>query len=267
MAESEVSPMNERDESNSENVIQSVETGIKIIELLKELNRATLTEIANQTEHSKATVYKHLYTLSQNNYVVKKGNEYRLGFQFLNIGSHLRSELVPVSKIKPTIQQLATETKEVCSFSIKENDRAVTLFRESGSLGVQTRTRVGQSLHLHQTAGGKAFLAHMPEEEVRALAERTGLPAAGENTITDIDTLLEELAEIHERGYALNIGESTKGVVAIAAPVIPRNQVLGVCAVVGPRQRMKGEHLEKDIPETLLSSVNALELDIAHKGV
>jgi len=262
--------MNKQDIQNnaeSENVIQSVERGMEILEVLQELNRATLTEITDKTDYSKASVYKHLYTFARDDYVIKEGNEYRLGFRFLDVGSQLRAESVPVSKIKPAIQQLATDTGEVCSFAIRENNRVVTLFRESGSHGVPTKLRVGRSFHLHQIAGGKVILAHMPESEVRTIAEQTGLPAATENTITDVETLFEELAKIRERGYALNVGESTKGVVAIASPVIPRDGVLGVCAVVGPQHRMKSERLSKDILEMLLSGVNALELGIAHEGI
>jgi DNA-binding IclR family transcriptional regulator len=140
----------------------------------------------------------------------------------------------------------------------------VTLFRETGNNGVFTRTRVGTHLYLHQTAGGKAILSQLSGDAVDDIVDQVGLPRATENTITDREALAEELAAVRERGYAYNREESTDGLVAVAAPLVPDEEVLGACAVAGPRYRIGGDPLESAIPETLLSVVNELELNIAH---
>ena len=80
--------------------VKAVETTFMIVEMLKEMGGGRVTEIANQSDLSKGAVYKHLSTLRDLGYVVKRDNEYALGFQFLNYGGWLRSRYVGSALIK-----------------------------------------------------------------------------------------------------------------------------------------------------------------------
>jgi DNA-binding IclR family transcriptional regulator len=244
--------------------IKSVETSIAVIEVLQQLGEARVTEIADRIGISKGAVYKHLLTLLQNDFVTKDGDFYRLGFRFLDIGGELRFNYPGANLIKPKIKELAHKTDEVGLFVIKEGDRAVTLFRENSDNGVFTRTRLGKRLFLHQTAGGKAILSQLSDSEVRRIIDSTGLSEATENTITDEDELFQELEEIQEQGYARNMAESTSGVIGIAVPLVADEKVIGACSVAGPRHRLEGDRFSHEIPETLFSIVNELELNITH---
>lgn len=244
--------------------IQSVETSMEIMQTLRALGGARVADIVDETGLSKGAVYKHLATLMTQDFVVKRGSEYRLGFRFLDYGGWLRSRYVGSEIIKAKIQELATETNEVALFAIRENDHVVTLFRENGNRGVSTRTRLGRRLYINQTAGGKAILSQLPEDEVRAIVESTGLPRATESTITDESELFDALERIRDRGYAFNREESTDGLVAVAVPLVSGDAVIGACSVAGPRHRMSDERIEDEIIGMLLSVANELELNITH---
>lgn len=257
--------MVEDNSTHSKAGVKAVETSFTIVETLKQMGSGKVTDIADETGLSKGAVYKHLTTLMEHGFVVKDGSEYELGFRFLDYGGWLRSRYIGSEMIKPQIQELAEETNEVALFAIREKGRVVTLFRENGTRGVFTRTRLGRRLYPHQTAGGKAILSQLPESTVRNFVDTVGLPRATEKTITDEAELLEELEQIREHGYALNREESTDGLVAVAVPVVPREDaVIGACSVAGPRHRMDDEYLKEDITEMILSVVNELELNIAH---
>jgi len=255
---------NARDQSGSGSGVKTVETTIEIIETVQYLGGGTVTEIAGETGLSKGAVYKHLSTLRDHDLVVKDGTQYSLGFRFLDYGGWLRSHYVGSEIIKPRVREIAEETNEVAMFAIQEHMRIITLFRENGNQGVSTRTRLGRRLYPHQTAGGKAILSCLSEENVRSVLNTTGLPRATEHTITDENELFEELDAIRDRGYALNMGESTKGLVAVAVPLVPDDTVIGACSVAGPQHRMKEGRLHDDIVGLLLSVVNELELNITH---
>lgn len=245
-------------------VIRSVETSHEVVDALRALGSATVTEVAAETGLSKGGAYKHLSTLRRRDYVTKEGTQYRLGFRFLDVGGQLRFQYPSAATIKDKTRTIAAETGEAALFTIEEHGRAVTLFRETGNRGVFTRTRVGTRLYLHQTAGGKAILSQLPEERVHDIVDRVGFPEATDDTITDRDDLFAELERVRDRGYAFNREESTEGLVAVAAPLVPDDEVLGACAVAGPRYRIGGDQLESTLPETLLGVVNELELNIAH---
>jgi DNA-binding IclR family transcriptional regulator len=62
----------------------------------------------------------------------------------------------------------------------------------------------------------------MSDEQVRAILGEGPLAASTPNTPTSVDRLLQELAEIRQRGYATNREESTIGSGGVAAPVVDR---------------------------------------------
>lgn len=244
--------------------VKSVETSHRVVDALEELNGARVVEVAEHTGLTKGAVHKHLTTLVKNGYAMKEGDEYRLGFRFLDIGGALRAQYPAASIIRSKIKETAEETNEVGLFSIQANLRSVTLFREIGQTGVFTRARVGTHLHLHETASGKAMLSQYSDEEVRRIIDVTGLPGTTENAITDEDELFERLEVVRERGYAYNQAESTEGLWAVSVPLVPDDEVLGACSVAGPRHRLNVDQRREEIRMVLLSIVNELELNIAH---
>lgn len=247
--------------------VQSVGTTLELIKALQERNgSARISTLANDLNRSKSTVHKHLATLRSRDFVVKNDNIYSLGLRFLDVGGHVRSNFQGANRIKQKIRELSQQTEELAQFMTEERGRSVVLYREVGSNGVNTRTRVGKRLHLHQLASGKAILAHLTESRVDEIIAHRGLPQATETTITDRDELDEELARIRERGVAYSFGESTQGLNAVAVPMLaPDNVVLGACVVSGPSHRLKGKRLEEDLPDLLLSVVNELELNLAYE--
>lgn len=83
-----------------------------------------------------------------------------------------------------------------------------------------TSTHIGTRVPLHSTALGKAILAHLPSEQFRTIVDQRGLPSFTERTTTDIDTLLEELEAINNRGYAIDDEEHHEGLRCIAVPIL-----------------------------------------------
>lgn len=245
--------------------IKSLGTAFAVVEALKELQGGRVTEIANHTGMSKSTVHKHLNTMVAHEYVVKEDEKYRLGFRFLDIGGYVRSRFSGADIIKPKMQELAEKTDEVAQYMTEENGRTVVLYREEGRNGVPSQTRTGKRMYIHQTASGKAILSQLPRERVDAIVDKHGLPKATESTVTDRESLFEELDAIRERGISYSYGESTKGLYAVATPMsTPDDEVLGALVVSGPSHRMRGAPIEEEIPDLLLSIVNEIELNIAH---
>jgi|AntRauTorcE11898_2_1112593.scaffolds.fasta_scaffold01569_6 DNA-binding IclR family transcriptional regulator len=245
--------------------IKSLGTAFRIIDALKQNGGGGVTEIAAQTGLSKSAVHKHLTTLAAHGYVVKEGEQYRLGLQFLDLGGHVRDQFPSTTIIKTKVRELAVETGEVAQCMTEQNGKSFVLYREAGTNGVPSRTRPGTQMYLHQTASGKAILSQLPIERVDQIIDRHGLPRATEATITDRDELVEELESIRERGVAYSVGESTRGLYAVAAPMTkPDGTVLGAIVVSGPNHRMRGAPMDEEYPDLLLSLVNEIELNIAH---
>jgi DNA-binding IclR family transcriptional regulator len=141
----------------------------------------------------------------------------------------------------------------------------VYLYGAEGRSPIQTYAREGGTTELHYLAAGKSILAHLPEEERAAIVGDGPLPAKTEATITDPDGLLDELAEVRERGFAFNIGEAMEGLNAIGTPIKRVGDgVYGAISLSGAANRLPKEQLKEEYAERLLGIANEIEINIRH---
>jgi DNA-binding IclR family transcriptional regulator len=245
--------------------LKTTETSLQIINALKEMDGARVTEVASHLDMPPSTVHNHLTTLKKNGYVVKDSDFYNLGLRFLNLGEYVRNrfEFDPFAREK--VNQLAENTGGRAHFVVEEYGQGVYLYTSTGEYALKTYSSVGKRVHLHVAAAGKSILAFMEDDRIEEIIDRWGLPQETEQTITSRDALYEELDRIRERGYAFNREEHLKGVKAVGAPVLADDgRVVGAFSVSGPVHRMKGEWFEEEVTNTVLGISNELELKITY---
>ncbi|QLG61791.1 IclR family transcriptional regulator [Halorarum salinum] len=252
-------------EPNTANTIGALGTSLRILEALKEIGGAGVTELAGELGLPKSTVYSHLRTLREHEYVINHDETYCIGLKFLDFGEHTRDRMDIYEVAKPEVQALAEETGELANLLVEEHGEGVYLFRAKGDRAVNLDTHAGMRVNLHCTSLGKAILAYLPDERVDEILDRWGLPARTANTITTRDELEAELATIHERGYAKDNGERLAGLRCVGAPITDADdRAIGAVSVAGPTSRMKGEAFESEIAERLRSAANVIELNLTY---
>lgn len=261
---SSVSPHIDMNKKNRRRV-KSAETVFGIIEALHELGTTGPTEVANRLNLSKSTVHDHLATLEDLEYVIAEGGEYRLSLKFLDHGIVARNELDIVDIAKPSLDQMADESGDVAWLIVEEHGSAVYLDKAIGENGVQTAGRIGKRTHLHFLGAGKSILAQLSEKRLKQIVDERGLPKRTENTITDLDELLEQLDQIREAGIALNDGEEVLGVRAVGAPITYRGKVVGAVSLSGPSKRLTGERFRETLPDIVLRGANEIELKLEYQ--
>jgi DNA-binding IclR family transcriptional regulator len=231
--------------------VKSVQTSFEIIHLLQEFGGASLNEVAEQLDLAKSTVHNYLRTLESMGYVVKRDRTYRLGLRFLTHGMAARNSL-PVSDL---IQQsLATVTQEISQSAwwiAEEFGRGLFLEKAVPDDESEIFGSIGKRSYLHTHAPGKAILAQLPSEEVWDIIDYHGLPVYTTETITDAETLLAELDEIREQGYAVSDGEAALGVQSIGVHFQDPYGGTHAIGVFGHTHDFGGENLEQDIPSLL----------------
>ena len=243
--------------------VRTTEKTLRLVEALREADGAGVTELANRLGMGKSAVHNHLSTLRKHGYVVKEGDTYRTGLKFLEVGGQRRNRMELYQAAEPKVNELARQSGELCNLMTEEGGVGVYLYRAKGEDAVDLDTYAGRRTNLHNTALGKAVLAHLPRSRVEGIVDRHGLPAETDNSITDEGTLFEELDRVRERGYAVDDEERLKGLRCVAVPVRTSDgRVLGAISISSPRSRMKGERLEREIPEMIQNAANVVELDI-----
>ena len=251
---------------NKSGALTTVETSLKVVEAVADLDGARVSEISEYLETPVSTVHGHLKTLHEQSYLTKEGDEYHVGLQFLNRGGQARERKKGYQLAEEKVVKLAEETNERAQFIVEENGRGYYIHTESGEDAVLADARIGKRIYLHDSAAGKSILAQLPDSRVHDIIDRWGLPSFTEHTITDEAELFEELEQIREQGYALNLQETHEGLHAVGATVKTyQGQVLGAFSVSGPSNRLKGSRLEDDVADFLRGVTNELELRLSYR--
>lgn len=245
-------------------VVKSARTLFDVIEGVEELESAGVSELAEHLDLAVSTVHDHLTTLVELGYVLKDDRTYRLGLKFLQLAESARYNLEAYPLVMPYLKKIADQTGESAWFVVEEDGLAVYVAKVRGERGVETANRIGRRSLLHYHAGGKAILAHLSRERVRAIVDRHGLPGLTENTITDLPALFDALEVIRDRGYAQNDNEEIVGTRSVAAPILVEDRVLGAISIGGPANRIKGDRFERDLPDLVTGVTNEIELKVQY---
>jgi IclR family acetate operon transcriptional repressor len=235
---------------------ETTETSLQVLDAVAEMDGPNVSELAEELDMAVSTAHKHLQTLLSNGLVVKQDDRYQLGLKLFHLGTKAKRRETKFMLAREKVYQIADRTSEVVNFSVLENGRAITLF-DSLDTGTLEGFQRGQYFYLHSSAAGKAMLAEMDDGRVKAIIDQWGLPKRTEYTITDRDTLSEELDLVRRRGYAVNEEEAWENLKAVAVPVRdPDGDVLGAMDISGSPHRIS---YERSIARTLARSVDELE--------
>lgn len=247
----------------TDDTLQTTDISLRLVELITELDGATLAELADEADVAKSTVHSHLKTLAKYGYVSQEEGIYHVGLKLYHLGDYARKRNEVYGVAKEVIPELATETQLEVDFTVEENGRVVSLYDESTFSDMPSYLVDERLFHVHSTASGKAILSEYPERRVREILDRWGLPAQTNQTITSIEEFLDELETVRERGYATNFEEAIEGMWAVGMPVkTPTGEVCGSINVCGPTY-VYDESRERSVVDAVAEKVEVFEQHLA----
>jgi len=210
-----------RDHRSDDNeFIQSLAKGLAVIEAFNETSPSmTLSEVARSTGLTPGSARRVLRTLQQLGYASSDGNRFKLMPRVLQLGFSYLSSLSFASLAQPRLTELTEEVDGNCSVSVLDGTDVVYVARATAKRLGRDYMSVGTRFPAHATSPGKLLLAALPESEVLALYEGKQLEMPTPNTIGSLDKLLAELAEVREKGWAINDQETLMGHLSIAVPL------------------------------------------------
>ena len=244
--------------------VKAVNTTLRIVETVRDENGARLSEIARELDLPVSTVSDHLVTLRRNQYLVKDGDEYRVGLRFLELGDRARNHREVYLVGQRGVDKLADETGELVHLAVEEDGLGTIVYEREGDDAVSLDTYVGRRVELHCTALGKAMLAHFPDGRVDGILDQYGLTPETDRTITDREQLDAELRGVREQGYAVSSGERIPGLGCIAVPILGNDgEVFGALSLCAPLTRIEPSALPDGVLDSVRQTANRIELDLA----
>lgn len=227
--------------------LSAIEKVVAVAESLDQGHR--LSAIARLTGLPTSTVHRILRELVALGWVRESGGDYRFGARLLSLVGRTSDAPEIVRAARPILRALCERTSHTVHLALRQGDEAVYIDKLDGRRIYQMRSGIGLSVSLHSTAIGKALLARLPDSEVRLIAERTGLPARTERTITRIQALLTHLALVRRRGFAVDNEENEAHTRCIGAVVLDhRDLPIGGLSLSSLVFDLDGQHLRRFAP-------------------
>ncbi len=178
--------------------------------------------IATALELPRSTVYHLLAVLQERGFVMHLPEERRYGLgvaAFELSGGFARQQ--PLSRLgHPLLAELVDRVGESAHLAVLHGRDVLYIVEERAPRRPHLVTDVGVRLPAHLTASGRAMLARLPRQQVRALfpdasafVDRTGV---GPTRYRELRLLLDAVAS---GGFATEDGEVTTGMASVAVAV------------------------------------------------
>jgi IclR family transcriptional regulator, acetate operon repressor len=244
---SDKSPADTAGATRTPSGVQSIERAFQLLEAMTDAGgRIGLSELADRVGFPKPTVHRLVRTLVALGYARQEPTrDYSLGPRLVRLVD-ASSRLLGLHAA-PYLQDVVNELGESANLSILDGYQVVDVSQVASRHALRMVSEVGSRAYPHCTAAGKAILAELPREQVRAILQRTGMPRFTPSTITDLGRLSGELKRIHDCGYATDNEEQELGVrcVAVAVPGMPVRAAVSISA---PLTRMTDGLIKRAVP-------------------
>lgn len=226
-----------------------VEKTLKVLEYLATCNELTagVTEISALLGYNKSTVYRILRVLADHGFVERnpRTQKYSLGVKILELGTAYLTNCEVRKQARPFLDKLVEDSGETVHLAVLRDWEVVYLDRvEPPNSGISVGQKVGRRFPAYCTAGGKAMLAWLPEEQMEQFLTSVPLKPMTPKTITDAAELRRELARVRERGYAVDLEEIHEWGRCVGAPIFDfSGGVVAAVSVSGLSMRLTDERI------------------------
>jgi DNA-binding IclR family transcriptional regulator len=207
-------------------VVPAAEQTLAILRYLASQARPVPAAVISRTlSLPRSTTYQLLHTLTTSGFVAHYPDQrlYGLGVTAYELGSgYVRQE--PLQRLaRRPMADLADRCRNSAHLSVLLGRDVVYVIEERAPGRPLLITDVGVRLPAHATASGRAMLAALPLQQVRALYPDKNAFGSDHQVPMSLSALRRVLVEVRRDGWASEDGEVTPGLASRAMPVLDGN--------------------------------------------
>lgn len=206
-------------------MVQSVEKAFRVLTAF-DVSRPTLslTQLSAAIGLGVSATQRFTHTLERLGYLRKNPatKHYELTARILGLAHHYSRASSLIERSMPFLRHLSQTTQETINLTIRDDTDIIFVTRFLSRHVLNTDVVMGTRLPAFCTSSGLAILSALPRDEARDILLRSDLQSFTPHTVTDIDVLMEGLAEAAEKGYATAAEQYFRSDLSIAAPILDR---------------------------------------------
>jgi IclR family transcriptional regulator, acetate operon repressor len=200
--------------------VGAVDNALRLLQLYRGHELLGVSQTARLLGVGRSTAHRLLTTLRGHGFVVQDcGRAYRVGPALRELGAAVAESGVVRARCRPYMQALCDELGETVNLVALRGTDAVFVDSVETRRPLRVAGREGVVLPAHAVSAGKALLAALPIAVVRELYAEEALTLLTERTLGTRTALEAQLEVVRQQGYAVNIGESERGITAAACAI------------------------------------------------
>jgi DNA-binding IclR family transcriptional regulator len=222
-----------------------------------------IRELGRELGINPTTIYRLVSTLVNAGYLERSPERqtYSLGPRVLKLAD-VYHHFNPIPTVaRKVFESYADRFEHTLYLGCLSNYEVIYLAIQDGRAPIKVTTEPGASTGLYSTALGKILLANQTDDFINDFIKTHRLVSYTPRTITDPDTLWQQIREIREHKYAINDGEHYPDVGSLGVPVPNRvHQSRYAVSLAYPRHLITENRLTI---ESLLPIAQDIARDIA----
>lgn len=228
-----------------------------VIDALQQHGPSSVTDLAARVNEPVSSLYRLLRTLGTLGWI-EPGRErglYRLGIHFVRVGGMVESRLRIQHIAWPTMRAVSSELRTACSLFVRRGLRAVCIDVAEDDLIRRFPLRVGDSMPLDRGAAAATLTAFLPQSERDSIAA-----SLHENSKPG-----EPAIVIRQQGYSTDIGQTSPGVLSVAAPVFNHRGEIEAALCISGFSPVEG--LPPSVRERLQGAAQTVSAALGHRRI
>jgi DNA-binding IclR family transcriptional regulator len=211
----------------------------------------SIAEITACTGIPKSTTARLVTDLIDKGYLAREQGGIALGLRLFELGALATQPRRLLSAAAPVVRELSQRTGERVGLWMQQGTDMVSLAAVPGRLPMLP-ARPGVRSPALTTASGKAYLAFC---EDRQIVERVSAPLHD----GEIQRFHDELTAVRSSTSATDLGQSYRGVLAVASPVLGAGRaVVGAISIAGPVGSMQADAIAPLVRSAAISLTRRL---------
>lgn len=206
---------------SSRDYVNALARGLEVITVFTRFTpKMTLSEIAQATGMTRATVRRFLLTLAHEGYVQINGKHFTLTPKVLQLGFSALSSMDLWDVAQPVMNELSEKLSESCFAAVLDDQSVIYVARATpNNRRVNVGISIGSRVPAYCVSTGRVLLAALPEEAVHRYIEDMVFTKFTPNTITSKVQLRSLLDEVRRQGWSIVDQELEVGLRSLSVPI------------------------------------------------
>lgn len=249
------------DEGGAHQKVRSVTRALDIMgQFTDGSNRPrSVGEIVEASGLAKTTVLRLLYTLESEGLLASTSRGYGPGPSLWRWARAANQAWELPPEARALMRALVEAEKETVNLFIRRGRSRVCVAQQESPLPLRHVVHIGDQLPLVSGASSKILLSEVTPDTVK------GLYAGAHASAPPLDSLLADLADVREQGFAVSHGEREEGISAVGAAIrSEQGDIVAALTFSGPTLRFPQERISQLANRLVPAAAEMSTLGIDH---